>query len=320
MNSPVPERSAMPPGCAVGVDVGGTKIAAGVVTFPDARVHLRREIPTHPQRSGEAILIDVERLVAELKSCAQADGLQPSAAGLGLCEIVRTDGTIASANAVDWQELPVRQRLGRILPTTIEADVRAAARAEAMFGAGRDARILLYVTIGTGIASCLAVDGEPFTGARGGAGTLASGPMPGLAAKNDSSLPGLESFASGPALVVRYNVLGRAAISGREVLEAARDGDVRAVEVVQSAGASMGAVIGSMVNVLDPELVVLGGGLGLAEGLYRSALDSAMRRHIWWPEHRGLPLIPAALGVDAGIIGAALAAVGCQTAARSRTS
>jgi glucokinase len=151
------------------------------------------------------------------------------------------------------------------------------------------------------------LDGIPFTGARGGAGTLASGPMPGLAAKRAQTLPGLESFASGPALVTRYNVLGGAAASGNEVVEAAHNGDLKAMEIVESAGASMGAVVGSMVNVLDPELVVLGGGLGLADGLYRRTLESAMRRHIWWPEHRDLPLVSAALGADSAIIGAALA-------------
>ena len=306
MNKTASERPPTPPGCAIGVDVGGTKIAAGVVTFPDARVHLRQEIPTCPQRGGEAVLADVERLAADLKGQAQVAGFQPAAMGVGLCEIVRTDGAIASSNAVDWCNLPVRQRLGRIAPARIEADVRAAACAEAAFGAGRNARVLLYVTIGTGIASCLVIDGRPFTGARGAAGTLASGPLPGLTTKNAGELPGLEAFASGPALVMRYNLLGGAAVSGREVLEAARCRDARAMEVAQSAGAAVGAVIGSTVNLLDPELVVLGGGLGLADGLYRDALEAAMRRHIWWPGHRDLPLVSAALGADSAIIGAAL--------------
>lgn len=310
-----PERPAIPVGCTIGVDVGGTKIAAGVVTFPDAQVHFRRQIPTQSQRGGEAVLGDVERLVAELKASAQAVGLQPAAIGIGLCEIVRNDGSIASANAVDWGNLAAQQRLGRVLPTTIEADVRAAGCAEAMFGAGRNARVLLYITIGTGIASCLVIDGEPFSGARGAAGTLASGPLPGLTTKNAGQLPGLEAFASGPALVMRFNLLGGAALSGREVLEAANSGDARARSVVDSAGASMGAVVGSMVNVLDPDLVVLGGGLGLAEGAYRDALDAAMRRHIWWPGHRDLSLVPAALGADAGIIGAAVAST-CKPRAK----
>lgn len=309
MSKPASGRPAFPPACAIGVDVGGTKIAAGVVTFPDARVHLRREIPTRPQRGGEAVLADVERLVTDLKGQAQAAALQPASIGLGLCEIVRTDGTIASSNAVDWCALPVRQRLGQIAPVTIEADVRVAACAEAAFGAGRNARVLLFITIGTGIASCLVINGEAFTGARGAAGTLASGPLPGLTTNNAGELPGLEAFASGPALVMRYNLLGGAAVSGREVLEAARCRDARAMEVVQSAGAAVGAVIGSTVNLLDPDLVVLGGGLGLADGLYRSALESAMRRHIWWPGHRELPLVSATLGADCGIIGAAAVAV-----------
>jgi glucokinase len=300
-------------GCAIGVDVGGTKIAAGVVTFPDATVHARDTVPTDPQRGGEAVLADVERLVERLQHEAEAAGLSPTALGVGLCEIVDRSGTIASANAIAWENLPVRERLSRLLPTVLEADVRAAARAEAWFGAGRGCGAFLYVTVGTGIASCLVIDGEPFVGARGAAGTMASGPLPNFSGDFEAVQPSLEALASGPALVARFNALGGAAQSGRDVLVAAHAHNNAAVEVVCSAGEALGAVIGSLVNVLDPERVVIGGGLGLSEGLYRDALINAMRRHIWWPGHRDVRMVSAATGTDAGVLGAAALAARLPT-------
>jgi predicted NBD/HSP70 family sugar kinase len=85
-------------------------------------------------------------------------------------------------------------------------------------------------------------------------------------------------------------------------------GDGLATSIVESAASALGAAIGQMVNVLDPQCVVLGGGLGMVEGRYRLWVDRAMRAHIWSELHRDLPLVSAQLGVDAGVIGAALAA------------
>lgn len=298
----------------LGVDVGGTKIAAGVVNFPDGVVRARREIPTLPQRGGEAVLADVERLVSDLAAESRSSGQPVEAIGVGVCEIVDRAGNIASANCLDWTSESVRQRLSKIVPTVIEADVRAAARAEAMFGAGRSAKVFLYVSIGTGIASCLVVDGQPFVGARGATGTMASGPLPGFDEVRTSGLPPtLEQVASGPALASRFHQLHGNARSGQEVMAAAAAGDERAARVVRSAAEALGGTIGWLVNVLDPELVVLGGGLGVSTGLYRDTLIDSARRHIWWEGHRDLPIVPALTGPDAGLIGAAAFAAGSIT-------
>lgn len=284
---------------AIGVDLGGTKIAAGLVSFPEGKLIRRFEIKTRADRSGEEVFQDVESMVREL--CADA---VIGAIGLGICELVDRARNIVSANCLDWMDLPVRERLSRLAPTIIEADVRAAAFAEAQFGAGKNARVFLYVTIGTGISSCLVLDGEPFPGARGASGTMASGPLPQFDGCSEMCL---EQFSSGPALVARYQAVGGVAGSGQEVLAAAQF-DPRALAVARSAGGLTGAAIGSLVNVLDPELVILGGGLGLAPGVYRDALVDSLRRHIWWPGHRDLPVLSAQTGAHAGVIGAAAAA------------
>ena len=293
---------------AIGIDVGGTKTAAGVVTFPEGRVHARRQIPTEPVRGGEVVLKDVLQLARELVGEACSATLQIDAVGLGVCELVNLAGEVVSANCVAWRGLPVRERFAAIAPACVEADVRAAALAEAMFGAGRGRKIFLYVTIGTGIASCLVIDGQPFTGARGATGTVASSPLPHLAPlwETDPATT-LEQIGAGPALAARFNQLHGSAQSGQEVIAAAVTGNAYALRVVRSAGEAVGATLAWLVNVLDPESVVIGGGLGLSDGPYWESLVASTRKHIWSDIHRDLPIVKAATGADAGIIGAAAA-------------
>ncbi|MBX9625917.1 MAG: ROK family protein, partial [Gemmataceae bacterium] len=102
---------------------------------------------------------------------------------------------------------------------------------------------------------------------------------------------------------------GRAVGRGRaeDVLAAAAAGDLEAVRVVREAGEAVGAAVGWLVNVLDPEAVAVGGGLGLAGGPYWDALVDSTRRHVWAEAARGLPVVPAGLGADAGLVGAAVA-------------
>ena len=121
--------------------------------------------------------------------------------------------------------------------------------------------------------------------------------------------PPLEKFAAGPALAARLN-MARPSFAGtaREVLSLAEAKDPLALAVVTSAGEALGAAIGQLINVLDPEAVIIGGGLGLATGQFRSSMETAMRTYIWSDLHRDIPLLSAEMGNDAGFIGAALAA------------
>jgi glucokinase len=292
---------------AVGIDVGGTKLAAGVVIFPEGKICSREMLRTEPGRGGEAVLDDVQRLAKKLADDSERAGNKVKGIGLGLCELVDPNGRILSAN---WQDEPVAARLGELAPVVIEADVRAAALAEALFGAGRSFRIFLYVTVGTGISSCLMVGGESFLGARGATGTMASSPISGACEKcGCSHNRTLEEIASGPGLVARLNKRRPgSAKSGEDVLMAAGQGNIDARDVIQSAGESLGSAVGLLVNVLDPEAVIIGGGLGLSEGLYWESLVGSARRQIWSEVHRALPILRAGTGQSAGVIGAAAAA------------
>lgn len=284
---------------AIGIDVGGTKIAAGVVTLPDGRVLARRLQRTEPGRGGDAVLADVIAIAAALR-----DEFTATAVGVGVAELVDYEGRVVSGATIRWEGIPVavRVRTATGLPTCVDADVRAAARAEARLGAGRGLGDFVYVTVGTGISCALVLDGEPYRGARGLTGTFASSPT--------VSDPPLEQFASGPAFAARLSAV-RPSFDGSavDVVALAEAGDRAARDIVTTAGRALGAAVAQLVNTLDPAAVVLGGGLGLAAGLYHASIEIALREHIWSDMHRDLPLLSATLGADAGWIGAALAAV-----------
>jgi glucokinase len=291
---------------AVGLDVGGTKIAGGLVRFPAGEVVARRQVPTRADRGAEAVLADAIGMARDL-----AGGVPPGGrfvgVGLGMPELVDLAGRLASGATIDWRAVPLADRFAEVGPVWVEADVRAAALAEATFGAGRSFRLFAYVSIGTGISYTLVQDDRPYAGARGNALVLASSPAGVLC-------PGcgnwvrtvLEEFAGGPGLVRRYNS-GRAELVTRaeDVLAAAVRGDPDAARVVRDSGEAVGAAVGWLANVLDPEAVVVGGGLGLAGGLYWDAFTDTVRRHVWAEATRELPILRAELGADAGPIGAA---------------
>ena len=291
---------------AVGIDVGGTKIAAGLMAFPEGRTLARRLQPTEASRGGRAVLDDTLRLARELAAESTALGRKVDSIGLGVCELVDREGNLASSNCIHWQDQPVRGELGAIAPAVIEADVRAAALAEALFGAAQQFRTFLYVTVGTGISCCLMLEGRPFLGARGATGTMGSSSLSIPCEQcGHVSQRTLEEIAAGPALVGRFNALHGNATSGHTVLAAASAGNAVAAQVVQSASEALASQVALLVNVLDPEAVVVGGGLGSSEGPYWDHFIACTRRHIWSNVHRDLPILRAATGADAGWIGAA---------------
>ena len=263
---------------AVGIDVGATKIAAGRVDLDRGAVVAAERAPTAARRGPRAVLDDCVGLARSL-----ADGAAVTAVGLAVCELVGPGGRVRSHETIDWRDVDVAAALSAIAPARVESDVRAAALAEARFGAGRGEPDFLYVSVGSGISHCLVVDGRARTGVRGSAiGTGA---------------PLVERWSSGRALARR---------TGHRDAEAALH-DPEAATTIEDGARRLGLVLAALVNALDPGAVVFGGGLGL-HAEYRARVVAAMRREVYDPDARGLPALPAVLGADAGIIGAALAA------------
>jgi glucokinase len=260
---------------ALGIDIGGTKIAAGVVDGATGEILARETIPTRPERGGGAVLEDCAAL-------ARALGAELPV-GIGLCELVGLGGRAESADTIDWRDVDVAAAF-EAPAVVLESDVRAAARAEARFGAGTGRSPFLYVTVGTGTSACLMIDGRPYLGARGHAITLGAPPV--------------ERIASGPALARRAGVE-----RGEAVLT-----DPALAPLVDEAAAALGQVLAVLCNMLDPELVVIGGGLG-SDRSFRERVGTATRPLIEYPATRALEIVGARLGVDAGLVGAALAAL-----------
>ena len=257
---------------AVGVDVGATKLAAARVEVQSGRILAAVRRDTAPGRGADAVLADVVAMAAEVA------GEGDAGAGLAVCELVGPDGRVRSAETVDWREADLAATFA-----VVESDVRAAAVAEARLGAGREHADFLYVSIGSGISHCLVTDGRPRLGAHGSA--ICTG------------APLVEAWSGGLALARR---------SGHATAQEAL-ADHAAEPVVADGAEHLGLTLAALVNALDPGAVIVGGGLGLHAG-YRARVARAVRAAVYDPDVRSdLPVLPAALGADAAVIGAALA-------------
>lgn len=265
---------------AIGIDIGGSKIAACLVDVDHGEVVDAVRAATRPERGGDVVLADCVDMARTLRAgTAVGNGQVPI--GVGICELVSTDGDITSSVTIDWRGADLAGAFGsRVL---VESDVRAAAIGEARLGAGRGCPCFVYVTVGTGVAFTLVIDGTPYVGARGNALILGAPPV--------------EFTASGAAL---------ARLAGTSTAEEVFD-LAEAAELVRQGAHDLGRALAWLVNALDPELVVIGGGLGLRDD-YRDAAVAEMRGAIEVPGSRDVLAVPAELGADAGALGAALLA------------
>jgi glucokinase len=287
---------------AIGVDIGGTKVAAGVVD-DEGRVLDRCRRAT-PDSDAAAALDAVVDAVSELRARREVGAVGVAAAGY----VSADRSTMLFAPNLPWQQVPVRdllaERLG--LPVDVENDANAAAWAEARYGAARGERDVVCLTVGTGIGAGLLLDGRLYRGAYGIAGE------PGHLRVVPDGLPCgcgnrgcLEQYASGTALE-RYAAERGLAVSGPEVTEAARAGDGRAVAAFTEAGAWLGQGLADLSAVLDPAVYVIGGGVADAGELLLAPARAAFERALSGRAHRPVAGLRAAeLGNDAGLVGAA---------------
>lgn len=293
---------------AVGIDVGGTKVALGIVDA-SGRIGRTDRIENRAAGGQQQLLATVvdraRKLVAEAPSGAVA------AVGVGLPELVDLDGAVKSAYAISWTHTEVLEALAFIGPVTIEADVRAAALAEARFGAGRGYRTLGFVTVGTGISSCLVIDGVPFAGAHGAAQLLGSARIAFHCPHCEELVSvALEDMSTGPVLAAQFTEATGRSIAGAEELFAAFDeGDRIAAGILYESAEILGSFVALFANIVDPQAIVVGGGLGTSGGEYWENIVRSARRHIWAEHVRSLPITRAALGASAGMVGAAYGAL-----------
>ena len=288
---------------ALGIDVGGTKVAGGIVDLDTGRIHARRQVPTDHSRSGPAILADALALARALQADAARLGFPVAALGVGVAELVDRAGRVFSDHRIRWSGLDAGAQFATVLPTIMSSDVRAAALAEARLGAGRGAREFYFVTIGTGVAGVLVLNGLPYAGSRGAALVIANGSESHRCPSCGHAYGGMiEDLASGPALAAACGMA-----TAEDVLAAAQHGDARALAAIDDATSALGRVLALLADSLDPSVLVIGGGLGCAAGPYFDALAAHIRAGLWDGVPNPLVISQATTGPDAGLIGAALA-------------
>jgi glucokinase len=303
---------------AIGVDVGGTKLAFGLLDASSLALLARSELPTRRERGGQAVLDDVETEAAAFARRATELGRRVVGIGIGVPEIVDLDGRITTSGVIpQWDGLPIGATLAAVAPAHVEADVRAAAFAEAMLGAGRDFRYFLFLTLGTGISFSAVWDGRPIAGARGGALNIGTSVLSDRFVDDPEAQPlVLEQIASGSALVERYVARGGKARRAEDVLAAVKRGDEKARAVVDEGAKALGIGVALLVNLFDPEAVVVGGGLGSADTLYGPLVEEWARSYMHSEAASSIPIRRAQLGPDAGVIGAGLVGLVQQGDAR----
>ncbi|MGC5019947.1 ROK family protein [Micromonospora sp. DT47] len=300
----------------VGLDVGGTGMKCALVRPDGAVVHAERH-PTDAGR-GPAAVVDTILDVAEgLAGKARADGLLPVACGIAVPGVVDEAAGVAvwSAN-VGFRDVPLRDlavaRLG--LPTALGHDVRVGGLAEARLGAGRGTGHVLFVAIGTGIAGAHVVGGSAAAGAHGAAGEIGhilvrpDGPRCGCGRAGC-----LEAVASAAAIGRRYAELGPAAtgltagVTAADVATRAAGGEELAGRVWREAVEALADGLATGQALFDVETIVIGGGLARAGAQLLDPLRVALRERMTF--HREPRLVAAALGDEAGCLGAALLAL-----------
>jgi glucokinase len=304
---------------AIGVDIGGTKVAAGVVDEEGSVLALvRRPTPGDVAGTEDAIAGCVDEL---------AERYDVVAVGIGAAGWIANDrATVLFSPHLAWRDEPLKEALvGRIgLPVTVENDANAAAWAEYRFGAARGERVVCIVTLGTGIGGGLVVSGTLYRGAFGVAaewGHMQVVPDGRRCACGNRGC--WEMYASGTALardarelaevspVAAHRLLeladgDPAALTGTLVTTAAREGDVAAVEIFTAMGRWLGRGIASLAAALDPSVVVIGGGVSEAGELLLRPAQEEFAGSLTGRGFRPLaPIRLAALGPDAGLVGAA---------------
>ena len=287
---------------AIGVDVGGTKIAAGVVDR-EGRILDRVERPT-PKVPDEFLSL-LDDLVAGLRD----DGV--GAVGFGMPSTIdQRSGRVVNSVHVPLGDFDFRLRMAEHigLPVSLDNDGNAAAIAEWKAGAGRGASDMIMLTLGTGVGGGLILGGKPYRGSIGagaeiGHMVLEFGGEPCVG--NCTGHGHLEQVASGGAADrLAAKILGPG-MTGRELVGAAREGNGEALEAIEGIGRRLGAAMGSLVNIFNPEVIVLGGGFSQARDLFLEPALESMRVEALPPGRDLVRVVPALLGPDAGLVGAA---------------
>jgi len=319
----------------VGIDIGGTNLVVGCVAEDGSRLEGLVSRPTLSPEGADKVM---ERLAGQIRDSMERTGTADSAAsfvGAGVgCPgpLDRLTGTVLLTPNLGWHNYPVRQKLSQTLklPTAIDNDANCAVLGEWWQGAARGTRHALGVTLGTGIGGGIIADGALYHGYGDSAGELGHTTIDADGRQCKCGNYGcLEAYASGSAIARRAveaieagetSSLGEyvggdlGKIESRTVFEAAVDGDELAREVVRDTARLLGAGIANFVNIFNPEIVVLCGGVTAAGATLFDPLRREVRRRAFRPAAEACRIMPGELTGTAGVYGAAKAFLDQQQA------
>ena len=313
----------MATGCVIGVDLGGTKLLAGAVD-PALNVHHRATRSAHAADHGE-VLDTVVSAVAEVRDAVEGASGSVAAVGIGIPALIDTERGIAVMSThlplagVPFRDLAA-ERIG--LPVFVDNDANAAMLAEWRLGAAQGFGDAALLTIGTGIGGGLVVGGALQRGSQGAGAELghmvvqADGPPCHGNCPNHGCL---EALCSGTALArearrlaaeLPRSELGRALAAGREisgplVTDLAHDGDAAAIEALAVIGRWLGVGVVTIVNMLNPDVVVIGGGVIAAGELLLAPARAVVAERAMSPSKEHVRIVPARFGAESGMLGAA---------------
>ncbi len=298
----------------IGIDLGATKIALGLID-PQDHIMARRRLPTNilegPQAAVERMGQSIAELTHELPSGQQI-------AAVGLCSpgpIDHEAGMIIDPpNLTGWRNVPLQQMLAdRLsLPVRLEHDAKASALGEYHYGGGRGERSMVYIVIGTGVGAAIIIDGHLYRGMHNTSGEVGHITIDRYGERGSSGVKGcVESYMSGPSLVHRYQRLWLEAnpqlpdqpITGELIAQQAAQGDKLAHQIMTEAGEALGIAIASLAMILDIELYVIGSSVAKAGDLLLEPARQILPHYCFQSVASKVRIMPAGLGDDGPILG-----------------
>ncbi len=308
----------------IGIDVGGTNVKIALVDS-NGKIGYSDTIPTRAEMGYEYTVNNMKQAIRDLLTETKLSPKDIEGIGFGLPGQVDFKSGIVRliTNIPGWVEIPLAKMIEDEfhIPTRIDNDVRCAALGELNFGAGKGCENLICITVGTGIGSGLIVNGKLVRGASNAAGEIGhiklqmqDGPICGC---GDTGC--LEAFASGPSIVAMAEeyIMGGKSTKYREmangnditpfiVAEAAKAGDAVARRIYTKMGEYIGIGLASVVNLLNPEKIIIGGGVAGAGDILFTPLKETLKKRAMKIAGDTVEVVPAQLGNTAGVIGASL--------------
>jgi glucokinase len=304
----------------IGVDLGGTNLRSALLSVEGEILEKCKET-TQASEGWKKVVARVVDTIMRQREIASQRGLRVTAVGVGAPGVIRMDAGIVvkSPNFPDWNNVPLRDELEQALqlPVVIENDANAAALGEQWRGAGRGINSMILLTLGTGVGGGVVLANKIWQGADGMAGEVGHMTLVPDGRQCGCGNTGcLEMYASSRGIVQSYREASgmteyspSSEITSAQIYQAARSGEAIARKVIKDMGSMLGIGIANLINIFNPHMIVIGGGVKEAWDIFIGATnEEIMRRAFQVPAER-TEIVPSVLGDDAGMIGAAAGAL-----------